>query len=199
MIIGLTGGIGSGKTTVCEFFKELGVPTTNADLLGREILENDSAVFKTIQHKFPDVITDNIIDRTKLRKTIFMSQSDRVWLEELMHPLIKQKIKDFAKSNTSRYCVIEIPLLFEANWLDCIDRALVIDTTEDLQIERTIVRDKLPADAVKKVMDAQLTRAERLSKRADILTNNGDLTALKLEVAKLHEKYLALSTPKNQH
>jgi dephospho-CoA kinase len=195
MIVAITGGIGSGKTTTRIMFEDLGVPTISADVISKEILADDLSVKAAIVNKFnrARVTTDNELDRKKIRTLVFDSDADRQWLEKLMHPIIKEKIKQFAQDCNAAYCIIEIPLLYEAQWTDCVDHVLIVDSTQELQLRRATERDGVTIHDVQKVMNYQLTRKQRLQQDADIIGNTGNLESLRREVAKMHEKYLKLA------
>ncbi len=200
MIVGVTGGIGTGKSTVCSIFAQLGVATTSADDLAKEIINTDPVIFNQIINKFNrECITiDNTIDRQQLRKRIFDSSTDRIWLEGLLHPLIMQKIAQYAAHVKTPYCVIEIPLLLESKLEAAVDHVLIIDCPEELQLARASARDQLSKKQIQKVMATQLTREQRLAAKYDILENlTDDLAVLKKRVKELHDHYLALSAAKN--
>lgn len=196
MIIGLTGGIGAGKTTVLAMFNEQGVPTCSADIISKEILDTDQHTFDTIvKHFGRDIINrNNSLDRKKLRDKIFNFPNEKKWLEDLLHPLIKQKISDFSKSTKYPYCVIEVPLLFEVKWQDLFDRILNIDCPEEIQLSRTMQRDNSSQEAALKIIQSQVSRQERVSDSDDLIENTGDLVELRKQVEQLHHKYLKLSS-----
>jgi len=189
MIVGLTGGIGAGKTTVLAMFQALGVPTYNADTIAKDIMDSNPAVTKAVQKKFPSVIDKQKIDRKKIRQIIFNSVEDKKWLEDLLHPLVKQEIKNIAQQHTHDYCVVEIPLLFEANMTSYVDKVLTIDTPHELQLQRSMQRDAAAAEEIAPIIASQITREFRLSNSDDVITNDDDLQLLQSVVMQLHKKY----------
>lgn len=199
MIIGLTGGIGSGKSTVLAMFNDLGVPTTSADKFSKIVIDQNPHILQAIIDRFNTsyIKPDHTLDRQKLRHKIFSSVEDRVWLENILHPLIKQKIIEYAQAQTYPYCVIEIPLLIEANMHDSVDKILCIDCPIPIQIERASKRDKCKAAETQAIIDSQLTRQERIAGSDDVLENHGDLELLKQAVLNLHNTYLSLAASKN--
>lgn len=199
MIIGLTGGIGSGKSTVLKMFIDLGVPTTSADIIARDILDNDTTVQTAIANKFTPAILnqDGKINRKLLRTKIFNSDVDRLWLDKMMHPKIKQRIIEFAQSCHKPYCIVEVPLLLESKWHNDVDRILVVDTTPELQVERVSKRDAVTTDEINKVITIQVTSENRRNNATDLLINDSTLESLESQVKKLFQSYNQLSTPKN--
>lgn len=195
MIVGLTGGIGTGKSTVCAIFKRLGVPIINADTIARDIVDTDKTVLQTIIKKFGhDFLTsDHKLDRKKLKQQIFVVTEDRIWLERFLHPLIAKEIIQQTKNITYPYCIVEIPLLIEANMQNLVDRILTVDCPEDMQLKQAMQRDQHTAEEIKAIIAAQITRAERLNATNDIIENNGDMPTLIKRVEQLHEMYLGLA------
>lgn len=195
LTIGLTGGIGSGKSTVAELFAELGVPIIDADRIAHQLTTPDSHAFTAIIKHFGSAILteDGLLDRKKLRALIFADSSERQWLESLLHPLIRKEMLRQLILLKAPYCILVIPLLTESNTIRFIDRRLIVDLPESLQIERVSLRDHLTADQVRAILNAQSSRAERLATADDIIENTGSVAALKEKVAKLHQQYLKLS------
>jgi dephospho-CoA kinase len=193
MLIGLTGGLGSGKTTVADLFAGLGVTVIDADVIAREVVIPDSDTFKEIVVHFgPDVVDKHgALQRHKLRDIIFADTRARAWLEKLLHPLILQEIHQRVKNIRAPYCIAVIPLLLEKNAHANIDRILVIDAPESLQVKRAMLRDDLTESQVGNILTTQLTRAERLAKADDVIVNDGDLNSLQQKVNELHLKYIA--------
>lgn len=196
LTIGLTGGIGSGKSTVANYFAELGITIIDADLIAREVVVPDSPALQNIsQHFGKEILNPNgELDRKKLRDIIFADTQQRDWLENLLHPLIRQVIKQRLLTATSPYCVVVIPLLLEKNMQDWVDRILVVDATEQLQKTRLQQRDQLTAQQIDTMLATQLTRQQRLTAAHDTINNDGDRDALHAQVTALHKKYLALNT-----
>ena len=195
LVIGLTGGIGSGKSTVAELFAKHDVPIIDADVISRELTKpNAPAIAKIISHFGSDIcLPDGSLNRKKLRDIIFTDAKQRHWLEHLLHPQIHHEIlQQLHKLSSHAYCIIIIPLLIESASYAFIDRVLVVDTTEDLQIQRVTQRDTSQEQHVRAILDSQTTREHRLSHADDVITNTGDINELEPQVTRLHERYLEL-------
>ena len=195
LIIGLTGGIGSGKTTVSNLFAELDVPIIDTDKIARELAQPNQPAFIEITKTFGKGIlnTKGEIDRKALRSIIFTSEESRLKLERILHPLIQREVQQTISTINSSYCIVVVPLLIESNDYKFIDRILVIDTPEDLQIQRTVTRDQVTESQVREILDAQVDRKTRLKAANDIINNDGDLDSLKKQVEELHQSYLLLA------
>ena len=196
LIIGLTGGIGSGKTTVSDLFTNTGITVIDADEIGRHISGKGQTGYEAIINEFGDqlIATNGELDRDTLRDIVFKNDNKRKKLESLLHPLIRNEIKqELAQYADEPYCIIAVPLLLETNYRNMVDRILVIDSTEEDQIARVIHRDNLDRDKVKQILAAQLPRSQRLQQADDILVNDGDIAHLATEVAALHKRYLQLA------
>jgi len=195
MLIGLTGGIGSGKSTVASFFRALDIPVIDSDLIAHQLLTPAYPTFKTVLQHFGEIIIDKqgIIDRTVLRTLIFQDPKERQWLETILHPLIRQEILRTASALSSPYALVEIPLLIEAKFEDLVDRILVIDCSEALQITRTSLRFSFTPDGVLAIIKTQAHRSVRLAKAHDVIENEGSLEDLKIKVKNLHRYYLQLN------
>lgn len=196
MIVGLTGGIGSGKSTVAQCFRELGVTVLDSDQITRQMVEPNSEALKEIVQRFGEKILNNdkTLNRTLLRNIIFESAEERQWLENLLHPSVKEHILEYAKKTPKgQYLLVEIPLLFEANFQDAVDRILVVDCPENFQIERVSLRDAIPKGSVDNILNTQVSRSERLAKANDVIDNAGEKESLKKKAETLHLYYLELS------
>ena len=194
-IVGLTGGIGSGKTTVANLFAALGVELVDADIVARQVVEKGSEGLNAIRAHFGSdiLLADGELDRAKLREHIFANPVEREWLNQLLHPLIRQHMLDAVKTATSPYVIMVVPLLFE-NGLDrLVNRTLVVDISPELQIERTVNRDKVDSAQVNNIINSQSSRAEKLAKADDVIDNQGQISTLECAVSALHLKYLQLS------
>ena len=193
MIIGLTGGIGSGKTAASDAFKSLGVDIIDADMSSRRVVERGQPALEDIQDHFGSDILDseNNLDRAKLREIIFKDPKERVWLEELLHPKIAQHIKDQLESSKSPYCVLVSPLLLETEQKSFCSSVLVVDVPEESQISRTSKRDGVSEEQVKSIIATQINREQRLKQADEIIMNDGSIEELKEKILVLHTKYLS--------
>jgi len=193
--IGLTGGIGSGKTTVSGLFEALDVPVIDADVIARSLLEPGTETTKQVIRILGSDIAINAheIDRGKLRKLVFADANARKTLESILHPIVHQQIHQQTATLTSPYCIIVIPLLFEAGQQDLVDRILVVDTTSENQIQRATLRDKTSVQEIQKILDSQIDPQERLSRADDIIENNEGIEQLKSRVQELDQLYRGLN------
>lgn len=200
IIIGLTGGIGSGKTTVANLFAAKGIQLIDADLVARELVAPNSECFHAIVDHFGLQIlrSDGTLNRLALREHIFANPHDKDWLNQLLHPKIQQEMLAQARVSQSHYCLWVAPLLIENQLQQFCRRVLVVDVAESLQISRTCQRDHIDRKLVKKMLISQLSRADRLAYADDIIHNDTNLEALNAQVNVLHEQYLLLST-QNRH
>ena len=191
-VLGLTGGIGSGKSAVSAMFEELGIQVVDADIVAREVVEPGSHGLKKITAHFGDeILTDNgTLDRAKLRAIIFADESQKKWLNNLLHPLIRESMLSQLKQATSNYVILVAPLLFENGLEKYCNHTLLIDVPVDVQITRTTARDNVSVELAKQIIASQMSRADKQQKAADILDNNRPLEEVKTDVQKLHEKYL---------
>jgi dephospho-CoA kinase len=195
MIVGLTGGIGAGKSTVANLFKNLGVPIFSADDIVRKILDTDITVKQAIVKKFGKAClkANNKIDRHALGQIIFSEPESRLWLEALLHPLVAREFIANANSSTYPYCIVEIPLLIEAGMQDKVDRILTVDCTEEQQLKQALGRGRHNESEIKARIANQITREQRLAESDDVIENNDDTTYLQSRVAELHKLYLSLA------
>lgn len=195
LVIGLTGGIGSGKSTVAALFAKLGVTVIDTDLLAREVIQKGQPALTEIVKQFGQNIlkTDGSLDRAKMRAAVFADADKRIWLENLLHPLIRVELKRQIEAAKPPYCIAVIPLLLETKPNPLIDRILVVNTSQEQQIHRTIARDSTEIEAVKAIMETQVSQTERLTAADDIIENNGTLNELEPQVEKLHQYYLSLA------
>lgn len=195
MVVGLTGGIGSGKTTVADLFALYNIDIIDADIVAREVVEPGTPGLKAIADKLGSdiLLTDGTLNRSKLRQAIFNDNSLKTWLNQLLHPMIREKMQADIARTTSPYCLLVIPLMVENNLQTMAHRLLVVDVDEKVQIARTQQRDQVDAEHVKKILAAQASREERLAAADDVISNNDNNAALKDEVAALHQQYLAMS------
>lgn len=196
--IGLTGGIGSGKTTIATLFAAHGVPVIDADTIAHQLtLPGTPATNQILKSLGPEIAaTAGSINRQRLAQRIFTDPKARAQLEKILHPLIRAEMQRQQNNLDAPYCLLVIPLLFEAGQRDMVDRILVVDVDEELQIARVAARDGRSTDEIRAILSTQTDRAQRLKQADDIMTNTGDVASLKAQVDALHRKYLALATEK---
>ena len=195
MVIGLTGGIGSGKTTVANVFAEYGIDLIDADIIARDVVAIGSVGLARITEKFGNriLLDDGNLDRSQLRTAIFSDPQLKNWLNQLLHPLIRDKMLADIDRATSPYCLLIVPLMIENNLQSLTDRLLVVDVDQQTQIMRTQQRDNVSLEQINNILAAQASRQQRLDAADDIICNNGDNQALLTQVAQLHLHYLALA------
>ena len=193
--IGLTGGIGSGKSTTAELFAALGVPVIDADLIARELVEPGQPALAEIVAAFGDDAVDaqGNVDRRRLRQRVFADLTQRKRLEAILHPRIHAEMARRTRAQSAPYVVLVIPLLLEADQRDLVDRVLVVDASPEAQRQRAGKRDGLTAEQVDAMLAAQCNRRQRLDQADDVIDNNGDLRALQRQVNALHRRYLDLA------
>lgn len=193
-ILGLTGGIGSGKSAAAQCFVDLGVHLVDADQAARWVVEPGRPALAQIAEHFGVGVlqADGTLNRAALRELIFKDPQQRVWLEGLLHPLIREEIRQYLARAESPYAILVSPLLLETTQHQMVQRTLVIDVPEALQIERTVLRDKTNEEQVRAILKVQASRDERLSRADDVIVNDRDPAWLKSEVQRLHHFYLTL-------
>jgi dephospho-CoA kinase len=212
--VGLTGGIGSGKSTVADCFAALGVPVIDTDVIARDLTAPGGAALEEIHAVFGETVmqADGTLDRAALRRRVFADGAARRQLEAILHPRIRQVVVDMLATLTAPYALIVIPLLVQrqdrpkgerlaaypsrveaGGYRDMLNRVLVVDCPEDVQIVRVRARSGLAYDEIKAILAAQAGRAERLAVADDIIVNTATPEALRAEVAALHQRYLALA------
>lgn len=194
--VGLTGGIGSGKSTIASLFAMRGVPVIDTDEIARELTEPRHETFNEIIRIFGDTILDDArrIDRDKLRERVFDNPRDRQALEKILHPRIRTIVQEKLATLEAPYAIVVVPLLIESGFTDLVDRVLVVDTFENIQIERTATRTGLSEPEIRKIMAAQASRAQRLQQANDVIENNADRKHLGNEVERMHQWYQSLAT-----
>ncbi len=196
-VVAITGGIGSGKTTIANQFAELGIDVVDADVIAREVVEPGAPALAAIAAHFgPDVIAaDGQLDRRGLRERVFSDPDAKVWLNALLHPLIRQEMLRRCAAARSPYCLLVVPLLVENKLTGLANRVLVIDVDEATQIERTCRRDGVSREQAQAILAAQASRAERLAAADDVLDNkNGAPETIKPRILALHETYMAFAS-----
>ncbi|HHP0490051.1 TPA: dephospho-CoA kinase [Vibrio harveyi] len=194
-VIGLTGGIASGKTTVANLFKQqFKIDIVDADIVAREVVEPGTPGLNAIiEHFGTDIVrADQTLDRAKLREKIFSNPEEKAWVNGLLHPMIREKMIEDLEQVTSDYALLVVPLLVE-NKLDSLcDRVLVVDVEPQTQISRTVKRDNVSEEQAKAILASQASREQRLALADDVVKNNPDDPDLLLQITDLHEKYLAM-------
>jgi len=193
--IGLTGGIGSGKSTVAEFFTKKGVPIIDADIIARKLVIPGSQVLHKIVETFGLGIIDQYgeLDRSKLRSMIFADDSLRKKLNAIMHPCVQREIREQIKHLNTPYCIVMIPLLVENALFKLVDRVLVVDTLERIQLKRTAERDNVSVQDVQAIMNIQADRKTRIDRADDIIENISSINALQQQVDVLHQNFLDIA------
>ena len=195
LVVGLTGGIGCGKTAVANLFAEYGVPVIDSDLIARELVQPGAPALAEIASTFgPEFLTPaGELDRARLREEVFQNPAARRELEGILHPRVRTELQTRVRALEAAYCIAVIPLLLESGMADLVDRVLVVDCSEATQLARVSARDRIPEHQVRAIMAAQATRPERLARADDVITNETDLNHLATEVRALHTRYLALA------
>ncbi len=193
--VGLTGGIGSGKSLVTAQFAALGVPVIDADQIARELTEPDTAAYEEIVTGFGRGVLDEHgrIDRRRLRAAVFDHATDRERLEAILHPRIRAEMERRAQTVDAPYCVLVIPLLAETGQADMVDRVLVVDADDERRLRWLTARDDSSEVQIRKIMAAQASREDRLAIADDCIQNDQDIAHLATEVQRLHAQYLRLA------
>jgi dephospho-CoA kinase len=196
-IIGLTGGIGSGKTAVSNAFAQLGINIVDADVCAREVVTSGSNTLAQIVERFGrDILLPNHeLDRALLRQRVFADDVEKNWLNQLLHPLIRQRMLAQIGASTSAYCILSVPLLLENKMQSLVNRVLVVDVPPDIQIKRVVDRDQSEEALIQSIMNSQIDRDSRLALADDVINNQSDLVSLHQQVDTLHLNYLALAAP----
>ncbi|MGK9172602.1 dephospho-CoA kinase [Yokenella regensburgei] len=194
--VALTGGIGSGKSTVADAFSRQGIVVVDADVIARQVVEPGTAALAAIVDHFGSEILneDASLNRRALRDRVFASPSDKTWLNALLHPLIHRQTQQQLAAATSPYVLWVVPLLVENHLQDKADRVLVIDVSTETQILRTMQRDGVSREHAERILAAQATREARLAVADDVIDNNGAPEAIESDVARLHAAYLGYAS-----
>lgn len=196
-VVAITGGIGSGKTTIANQFAELGVKVVDADIIAREVVEPGTPALAAIAARFGPELIDRSgqLDRRALRERVFSDPQAKAWLNALLHPLIRSEMQRQCAAARSPYCLLVVPLLVENRLTTLANRVLVIDVDEATQIARTCRRDGVTTAQARAIIAAQASREERLAAADDLIDNqSGDEAALKSRILALHQTYLAFAT-----
>lgn len=194
-VIGLTGGIASGKTTVANLFQQqFGINIVDADIVAREVVEPESAGLKQIVQRYGAAILldDGTLNRAQLRDIIFADPNEKQWLDALLHPMIRQRMLEQLDNTTTPYALLVIPLMAENNLQTLANRVLVVDVDESSQIERTMLRDGISQQQAQSIVNSQATRAQRLAIADDVLKNHSKNQQLLYQITELHKKYLEM-------
>jgi dephospho-CoA kinase len=193
MIVGLTGGIGSGKTAVSDLFQDLGITIVDADLASRVVVEKGrEELNKIAEHFGKDILNSSgELDRAKLREVIFKSEEEKLWLESLLHPAIASQIQKELDLSESPYTILVSPLLLETDQKNFCSTVLVVDVPVEIQIERTSKRDNVSEGQIKSIIASQLDRDSRLEQADEVILNDGSIQHLESKVQELHKKFLS--------
>jgi dephospho-CoA kinase len=191
-VVGITGGIGSGKTAVTDLLANLGITIVDADLASRLIMQPGKPALAAVENHFGAsiLLPDGQLDRAALRALVFADPAERSWLEALTHPLIGQEIQDQLAAATSPYVVLSSPLLLETSQRELCDCVVVVDVPASTQLERTMARDNNDAEQVRRIMAAQLEREARIARADEVIDNSGTLEDLQERVRDLHQRLL---------
>lgn len=194
-VVGISGGIGSGKTTVTDLFTTFGIEVIDADVIAREVVKPGSPALKTIIDKLGHSVLDSSgsLDRAKLRTLVFNDSEIKNWLNQLLHPAIRQLMILQTQQAKSTYCLMSVPLLVENKLYEQLDRVVIVDVDEPTQLQRTLLRDKTNEQQIRAIMSAQATRQQRLAVADDVIDNNSKADDLDKQVAQLHQQYLQLA------
>ena len=191
-VVGLTGGIGSGKSAATAVFEDLGIDVVDADLASREAVLPGSKALDQIQKKFGNeiLLEDQSLNRAKLREIIFDNSEDKTWLEQLLHPEIRHIIQSKLENSSSEYVILVSPLLFETDQHEFCNTTILIDSSMNSQVSRTSKRDSVSEDSVKKIISAQMSRDDRLKIAKIVINNDDSLEQLESNVKKVHENLI---------
>ena len=195
MIVGLTGGIGSGKSVAGDFFIELGIDVIDADHVSKNILDNNESAKKLFLEHFGEKFIDknNNVDRALLRDEIFKNEDKKEALESIIHPLVREEIFNFIENSNSVYKIIMVPLIYETNSQDFYDKIVVVDCKEENQIIRASKRDNKTKNDIINIMKNQASSDERMSIADEVIKNDSSLDDLKKQVIKVHQKLLGIN------
>ena len=191
-VVGLTGGIGSGKSAATAIFEDLGIDVVDADLASREAVLPGSKALDQIQKKFGNeiLLEDQSLNRAKLREIIFDNSEDKTWLEQLLHPEIRHIIQSKLENSSSEYVILVSPLLFETDQHKFCNTTILIDSSLNSQISRTSKRDSVSEDSVKKIISAQMSRDDKLKIAKIVINNDDSLEQLESKIKKVHENLI---------
>jgi dephospho-CoA kinase len=199
LIIGITGGIGSGKSAVTQRFEQHGITVVDADLAARVIVEPGKPALQAITEHFgDDILLDNgALDRAALRSRVFSDEDQRRWLEQLTHPLIGQEILDQLEASRSPYTILSSPLLLETSQKGLANCVVVVDVPEEVQLQRAMQRDANDEAQIRRIMAVQMARADKVERADIVIDNSGSLADLDRRVEELHREFLRLVNPEH--
>lgn len=194
-VVGISGGIGSGKTTVTNLFATFGIEVIDADVIARDVVAPQTPALEAIVDKFGQSVLDQsgYLNRAELRNLVFSDSAIKDWINQLLHPAIRHQMLLQTQQAQSLYCLLSVPLLVENKLYQQVDRVVIVDVDEQTQLQRTLLRDKTNAQQIRAIMSAQATRQQRLSVADDVIDNNGKADNLAKQVAQLHTQYLQLA------
>lgn len=192
LIVGLTGGIGSGKTAASDYFASLGIVVVDADIVAREVVEPDHPAWQAILDRFGEeaLLPDRSLNRPWLRDKVFADPAIRQWLEQQTHPRIRERLEDQLAHASSDYAILVSPLLFESGQDALVSRTLVIDVPVEIQLQRACARDSNNEAQIRNIIAAQMPREARLERADDVVDNGGTLASLTEQLMPLHQHYL---------
>lgn len=195
LVVGLTGGIASGKTTVANWLAGFGVPVIDADVLARSLVLPGKPALKEVVVAFGEEVLNDAgqLDRARMRTLVFNNPEKRKQLEEILHPRIRQQMRQRVRALAAPYCILSVPLLIESGQQDLVDRVLVVDVPPTIQVARVQARDATDRETIEGILNAQANRAARRAAADDLIDNSGDLAELRAQVMVLHVRYLELA------
>ena len=195
-VVGLTGGIGSGKSAATAYFENLGIDIVDADEVARDVVAPGSEGLKEIVNRFGNsiLLEDGNLNRAALREKVFSDINEKNWLNNLLHPLIRSRMQHLIGESTSPYCILSVPLLVENKLTEMCNYVVVVDCPETMQLERALKRDGSTEETIRNIMASQATRNERIEAADTVLDNSTTLSALSAQIADLHNTLLALSS-----
>ena len=195
-VVGLTGGIGSGKSAATAYFEKLGIDIVDADEVARDVVAPGSEGLKEIVNRFGNsiLLEDGNLNRAALREKVFSDINEKNWLNNLLHPLIRSRMQHLIGESTSPYCILSVPLLVENKLTEMCNYVVVVDCPETMQLERALKRDGSTEKTIRNIMASQATRNERIEAADTVLDNSTTLSALSAQITDLHNTLLALSS-----
>jgi len=194
-ILGLTGGIGSGKSAATRYFETLGIKVVDADIVAREVVEPGETAWLAIKERYGSdaLLSDETLNRAWLRQKVFAEPEERTWLESVTHPAIRDSLIQQLNNAQSAYAILASPLLFESGQSALVNRTLVVDVPVETQVKRACNRDNNDEAQIRRIIEAQMPRQERCDKADDVVDNSGLLEDLYQQLQPLHEHYLMLA------